>query len=939
MLDSSYSEEILSRRTFAIISHPDAGKTTLTEKLLLWGGVIQLAGTVKARKAAHHATSDWMALEKERGISVSTSVMQFPYQGCIFNLLDTPGHADFSEDTYRTLTAVDSALMVIDAAKGVEPRTQKLLEICRLRQIPILTFINKMDREARTPIELLDDIESTLGISCAPMTWPIGMGKQFKGIYHIQENKVYFYAPSSNLKRKESEWFEGLDNIQVKTRIGFLYDELQEELALIQGACPVFNEKAYRDGTLTTPVFFGSAINNFGIQELLEALVKFAPFPQPRETDVRLVKPEEANFSGFVFKIQANMDPAHRDRIAFLRLCSGKYTPGMKLYQVRTRREVAINNALTFMAGDCSRTEEAWPGDIIGLHNHGTIQIGDSFTSGEILKFVGIPSFSPELFQRVRLKDPLKSKALLKELVQLSEEGAIQIFRPLAGSELILGAIGILQFDVVAYRLKYEYKVECAYEAINVVTARWVSCNDSKRLEEFQAKAFAHLALDSKENLAYLAPSYVNLNLTIERWPEINFSKLIKGIKMLEEKGQRLPSIIRIARDAVIANRAKSKFVANLSYELRSALTSIVGMAQLLSMDCLLPTQEQCVTDILNVSESILPLINRLLNLSERETQHVGVIVQAFNLKKLLEKVVKQLVFQAKSAGIQFLLDYPNHVPVNVIGDPHLIHQIVLHLSSYALKNTEQGSIIIQIDYSQNEQEGDFDEFSVHIQDSGKGMQEKELKKLMACLDQSYVHLVQDYRSIDLGMAITLAYIKLLKAKLEIESTPEKGSLFICRIPLKRQTNAAYESLSVPREDSSFMSGHKLRILLIEDNELIQRIYKSMLEKIEGCFVDSAINAQMALEYYMQYSYDLIFMDICLPDSNGITITQIIRQQEVKGERIPIIAITAHGDAKDKEAFLKAGIDEVLIKPINLEEIMVLLERWAVPKNMSSNAR
>ncbi|MDQ8040129.1 MAG: peptide chain release factor 3, partial [Rickettsiella sp.] len=405
MSDSSYPPEILSRRTFAIISHPDAGKTTLTEKLLLWGGVIQLAGTVKARKAAHHATSDWMALEKERGISVTTSVMQFPYQGCIFNLLDTPGHADFSEDTYRTLTAVDSALMVIDAAKGVEPRTQKLLEICRLRQIPILTFINKMDREARPSIELLDDIESTLGISCVPMTWPIGMGKQFKGVYHIPEDKVYFYAASSNLKRKESESFNGLQDPKVKERIGFFYDELQEELALIKGAGSVFNEQAYRDGKLT-PIFFGSAINNFGIQELLAAFVQFAPSPQPRQADIRLVQPDENSFSGFVFKIQANMDPAHRDRIAFLRICSGKYTPGMKLYHVRTQREIAVNNALTFMAGDRNRTEEAWPGDIIGLHNHGTIQIGDSFTSGEVLKFVGIPSFSPELFQRVRLKDP-----------------------------------------------------------------------------------------------------------------------------------------------------------------------------------------------------------------------------------------------------------------------------------------------------------------------------------------------------------------------------------------------------------------------------------------------------------------------------------------------------------------------------------------------------
>lgn len=525
MSASAYPQEILSRRTFAIISHPDAGKTTLTEKLLLWGGVIQLAGTVKARKAAHHATSDWMDLEKERGISVTTSVMQFPYQSCIFNLLDTPGHADFSEDTYRTLTAVDSALMVIDAAKGVEPRTQKLLEICRLRQIPILTFINKMDRDARAPITLLDDIESTLGIACAPITWPIGMGNQFKGIYHTQEDKVYFYASSSHLRRRDSECFNSLNNTEVKERIGFLWDELQEELALIRGAGVEFNEQAYLQGKLT-PVFFGSAINNFGVQELLAALVKYAPCPQSRLTDIRMVHPQESSFSGFVFKIQANMDPAHRDRIAFLRLCSGRYTPGMKLFQVRTRREVAVNNALTFMAGDRIKIAEAWPGDIIGLHNHGTIQVGDSFTSGEILKFSGVPAFSPELFQRVRLKDPLKSKALLKGLVQLSEEGAIQIFRPLTSNELILGAIGALQFDVVAYRLKHEYRVECGYEVANIVAARWVTADNPKHLAEFQNRAMLNLALDAKENLTYLAPSQVNLKLTIERWPDIHFFTL-----------------------------------------------------------------------------------------------------------------------------------------------------------------------------------------------------------------------------------------------------------------------------------------------------------------------------------------------------------------------------------------------------------------------------
>ncbi len=522
MTGLAYPKEILSRRTFAIISHPDAGKTTITEKVLLMGGVIQLAGTVKARKATRHTISDWMALEKERGISVTTSVMQFLYQGCVVNWLDTPGHVDFSEDTYRTLLAVDSAIMVIDAGKGVEPRTKKLLEICRLRRIPILTFINKMDREARTPIELLDDIERTLGINVAPVTWPIGMGREFKGIYHIPEDKVYFYANSSHLKRKERDCFHGLQHPEVRERIGYLFNEFVSELQLVQGVSAAFDEQAYQNGT-ATPVFFGSASNNFGIQELLAAFVKFAPAPQPRETDTRLVRPEEKNFSGFVFKIQANMDPAHRDRIAFIRLCSGKYTPGMKLYHVRRQREMILNNAMTFMADDRNRTKEAWPGDIIGVPNHGTIQIGDSFTTGETLKFTGIASFVPELFQRVRIKDPLKSKALLKGLSQLSEEGAIQIFRPLDSNELILGAVGVLQFDVVAHRLQHEYKVGCCYESVNIATARWVHSDDIEQLDEFKTRA--HVALDNRQNLVYLAPSQVNLRLTIERWPALTFSK------------------------------------------------------------------------------------------------------------------------------------------------------------------------------------------------------------------------------------------------------------------------------------------------------------------------------------------------------------------------------------------------------------------------------
>lgn len=519
---SIVATETARRRTFAIVSHPDAGKTTLTEKLLLFGGAIQMAGTVKARKAARHATSDWMELEKQRGISVTTSVMQFPYQDCIFNLLDTPGHEDFSEDTYRTLTAVDSALMVIDAAKGVEARTIKLLEICRARQMPIITFINKMDRETRPPIELLDEIEQVLKIKCAPITWPIGMGKQFKGIYHLHEDAVYLYQSGQNLKTQATNRIEKLNNPQLDEILGPMAKELREELELVQGASHEFEQSAYLAGELS-PVFFGSAINNFGIRELLNAFASYAPKPQSRTTDVRVVAADEEAFTGFVFKIQANMDPAHRDRIAFLRVCSGKYDKGMKMRHVRSARDVQISNALTFMAGDREQTEAAWPGDIIGLHNHGTIQIGDTFTSGEILKFTGIPHFAPELFRRVRLKDPLKMKALLKGLTQLSEEGATQVFRPLNSNDLILGAVGVLQFDVVAYRLQHEYNVECAYDTINVYTAHWVSCADAKRFEEFKVKAFDNLALDGGDQLTYLAPTRVNLNLIKERWPEVEF--------------------------------------------------------------------------------------------------------------------------------------------------------------------------------------------------------------------------------------------------------------------------------------------------------------------------------------------------------------------------------------------------------------------------------
>jgi peptide chain release factor 3 len=519
MSSSPVQEAASQRRTFAIISHPDAGKTTLTEKLLYFGGAIQMAGSVKSRKTDKHATSDWMQMEKERGISVTSSVMQFPYNGRIVNLLDTPGHADFSEDTYRTLTAVDSALMVIDSAKGVEERTIKLMEVCRLRDTPILTFINKLDREGREPIELLDEVETILNIQCAPITWPIGMGKGFKGIFHLLNDSVHLFEPHS---KEAGEIIQGLDNPRLDELFGSLAEDLREEIELVRGASHDFELEEFLAGKLT-PVFFGSAMNNFGVTELMDSFVEYAPAPQPRETKSRDVAADEDKFSGFVFKIQANMDPKHRDRIAFMRVCSGKYSKGMKLHQTRIGKDVTIANAVTFMAAEREQAEEAWPGDILGLHNHGTIQIGDTFTQGEELQFTGIPYFAPELFRRVRLKDPMKNKALLKGLTQLSEEGATQLFRPLDNNDLILGAIGVLQFDVVVSRLKGEYNVECAYEPVQVHTARWVYCDDERKLEEFKKKASTNLAYDGAGNLTYIAPTRVNLDLTIERWPDIEF--------------------------------------------------------------------------------------------------------------------------------------------------------------------------------------------------------------------------------------------------------------------------------------------------------------------------------------------------------------------------------------------------------------------------------
>ena len=516
------AREVERRRTFAIISHPDAGKTTLTEQLLLFGGAIKLAGTVKGRKASRHATSDWMALEQQRGISVTSSVMQFPYGQQVVNLLDTPGHEDFSEDTYRTLTAVDSALMVIDCAKGVEQRTIKLMEVCRLRDTAIMTFVNKLDREGREPIELLDEIESVLGIACAPITWPIGMGRSLLGIYHLRDDRIVLYKKAGRGERPEFEQIAGLDSPAAAAALGDRHAEFRDEVELVKGACPAFDPAEYR-AARQTPVFFGSALANFGVRELLDEFVDVSPAPLPRDSDSRAVDPEEDRLSGFVFKIQANMDPGHRDRIAFMRICSGQYRKGMRVTHVRLGKEMKLPDAITFMAADRQHAETAYAGDIIGIHNHGTINIGDSFSEGEKLVFTGIPSFAPEIFRRAVLKDPLKLKALQKGLAQLCEEGATQLFKPLRNNDLILGAVGPLQFDVVAHRLRDEYKVECLFEAVNVATARWVESDDPKMLEDFRRKAHDHLALDHGDSLVYVAPTRVNLSLTEERWPDIVF--------------------------------------------------------------------------------------------------------------------------------------------------------------------------------------------------------------------------------------------------------------------------------------------------------------------------------------------------------------------------------------------------------------------------------
>jgi peptide chain release factor 3 len=514
--------DVAARRTFAIISHPDAGKTTLTEKLLLFGGAIQLAGAVKARRATRHATSDWMAVEQQRGISVTSSVMQFDYAGHTINLLDTPGHEDFSEDTYRVLTAVDAAVMVIDAAKGVEAQTIKLLEVCRLRNTPIITFINKLDREVRGPLALLQEVETTLKIDCAPVTWPIGMGKTFRGVYHLLSDRLLRFTAGGERRVADAEVIEGLGNPRLDELFPGEIALAREEIALIREASSPFELALFRAG-MQTPVFFGSGINNFGVQEILQSLIDWAPAPQPRDGGSREVRPAETPFSGFVFKIQANMDPKHRDRIAFFRVCSGRYRPGMKVRHLRLAREMKIGNALTFMANERVSSEDAVAGDIIGIHNHGQLQIGDTLTEGESLAFRGIPYFAPELFTAVRPRDPFKAKQLQKGLRELGEEGAIQVLTARGGSQVLLGAVGRLQFEIVAHRLASEYSVDAVYDPVDIYTARWLTFPDEATRRKFEQTEAASLGVDVDNNPVFLSANKYNLKLTLERWPNVGF--------------------------------------------------------------------------------------------------------------------------------------------------------------------------------------------------------------------------------------------------------------------------------------------------------------------------------------------------------------------------------------------------------------------------------
>ena len=522
--DSKTLKEIGKRRTFAIISHPDAGKTTLTEKLLLFGGAIKQAGAVKSRKTEKKATSDFLSIEQERGISVSSSVMKFNYKGYEINLLDTPGHKDFSEDTYRVLTAVDCAVMIIDSAKGVEPQTRKLMEVCRMRNTPIITFINKLDREGMDPLSLFEDIEEKLQIECTPITWPIGMGKRFRGVYHIHNHSLGLFSPGYTPTDDDGMEIDDLSDPALDEALDRQAQELRDDVELIQGASDPFDMDEYLKGS-QTPVFFGSAINNFGVREMLDSFVEMAPPPGVRKTATRDVDPNEPTFTGFTFKIQANMDPAHRDRIAFFRICSGKFKRGMKVRHHRINKEVILSNATIFMAQERSNIDEAYPGDIIGIHNHGTIKIGDTFTTKEPLKFLGIPSFAPEHFRRVLLKNPMKAKAMQKGLLQLAEEGTIQVFRPRINNDYILGAVGVLQFDVTMARLEAEYGVDAKHEPVDLSVARWITCERPERLKEFIRQNESAIATDSEGWNTFLTTSEYQLGFAMEAWPDIEFHK------------------------------------------------------------------------------------------------------------------------------------------------------------------------------------------------------------------------------------------------------------------------------------------------------------------------------------------------------------------------------------------------------------------------------
>ncbi len=530
----TYAPETRRRRTFAIISHPDAGKTTLTEKLLLFSGAIQIAGSVKARKATRHATSDWMEIEKQRGISVASSVMQMVYRDHVINLLDTPGHKDFSEDTYRVLTAVDSALMVIDAANGVEAQTRRLIEVCRQRDTPIITFVNKMDREVREPLDILDEIERELGMPCVPMTWPVGQGKLFGGIINLRTKAMTVFESGSERRPQDFDTVPLNDASSLEKRFGHEWTNAMESMELAVGASPTWDHAAFLAGK-QTPVFFGSGVNNFGVMEVLDALVDLAPAPQSRTSSfvvnkqpvVKEVQPEDDAFSGVVFKVQANMDANHRDRIAFVRMASGKYTPGMKLKVMRTAKELRPTSVVTFMSQRREAVEEAYAGDIVGFTTHGGVQLGDTITDGSVnLMYTGLPFFAPEMFMTVVLRNPLRTKQLQQGLAQLGEEGAIQVFKPEMGGNMLLGAVGQLQFEVVQHRLKGEYDADIRLEGCQYTGARWITADTPKELQEFIHAYPQRMARDAANTLAYLCTSPYDVRLAQERFPKIHFHPL-----------------------------------------------------------------------------------------------------------------------------------------------------------------------------------------------------------------------------------------------------------------------------------------------------------------------------------------------------------------------------------------------------------------------------